>query len=202
MTDYRRLCQTLPNPSGSGVIFVVQQVPHPLQPLLLDPNGHPLWLLDYSITHTGTVVPQVLWSPQNVNDRKQHVVLADLQMPIFFTLQTGNLGISLDDAANNRCQNLCDFRSQAQLGGKTTTYVRIGVGSSRTFKRQIQIKDETENRNPITIGKFAQHLGRSVDAFLQVNPGRINRTNIKLIGAIHVSAGCWMPILQLDLYVF
>lgn len=37
------------------------------------------------------------------------------------------------------------------------------------FKRQVQIKDETPAKNPITIAKFAHHVGRSVDAFLRVS---------------------------------
>ena len=104
------------------------------------------------------------------------------------------------------------------------------------FKRQIQIRDETPFKNPITVAKFAHHVGRSVEAFLRVsfllltcnmclyssypsrlkqNPkpsqtqaaefdrwaigqGGINLFNIRIIGAIHVSAGSWMPILQLN----
>lgn len=37
------------------------------------------------------------------------------------------------------------------------------------FKRQVQIKDETPARNPITVAKFAHHVGRSVEAFLRVS---------------------------------
>src|SRR6267154_3476533 len=37
------------------------------------------------------------------------------------------------------------------------------------FKRQVQIKDETPARNPITVAKFAHHIGRSVEAFLRVS---------------------------------
>ena len=32
--------------------------------------------------------------------------------------------------------------------------------------------------------------------------GGITQEEVKVIGAIHVSAGCWMPILQLTRYVF
>jgi hypothetical protein len=37
------------------------------------------------------------------------------------------------------------------------------------FKRQVQIKDETSANNPITVAKFARHVGRSVEAFLRVS---------------------------------
>ena len=37
------------------------------------------------------------------------------------------------------------------------------------FKRQVQIRDETPAENPITIGTFAHHIGRSMDTFLRVS---------------------------------
>jgi hypothetical protein len=37
------------------------------------------------------------------------------------------------------------------------------------FKRQVQIRDETPDKNPITVAKFAHHVGRSVEAFLRVS---------------------------------
>jgi hypothetical protein len=100
-------------------------------PFLQDPNasGHPPRLLDYSTVRTGTVIPQARWSPKNVNDHRQHVAEATLQMPIYFLQQNGVLGLSLDDAINGRCQTLRDSRAQAQLGGRTTTHIRIGVCS-------------------------------------------------------------------------
>ena len=96
-----------------------------------DRSGRPLWLLDYGITQTGTVVTQELWSPQNVNDFRQHVQEAELQMPIFFTQENGHLGLSLDDAMNGRCQTLRDARVHAHLGGKATTFIRINVCNPR-----------------------------------------------------------------------
>ncbi len=39
----------------------------------------------------------------------------------------------------------------------------------KEFKRQVQIRDETQAKNPITVAKFANHLGRSVEAFLRVS---------------------------------
>ena len=46
----------------------------------------------------------------------------------------------------------------------------------RDFKRQVQIRDETIMHNPITISKFAHHIGRSVDAFLRVRSSDLLRT--------------------------
>ena len=94
---------------------------------MYDRNGQPLWLVDYIIVRTGTVIPQARWSPENVNDLRHHVTEAILQMPIFFIQRNGTVGLSLDDAYNNRCHTLRDARMQAQFGGKYTTQIRIGV---------------------------------------------------------------------------
>jgi len=92
-------------------------------------GGYQLWLLDHSVMTAGTVVPQSLWSPRNVTDRRQYVDEASLQLPIFFTQENGVLGLSLDDATHGRCQTLRDARMQAHLGGKHTTFIRILVCS-------------------------------------------------------------------------
>jgi hypothetical protein len=33
----------------------------------------------------------------------------------------------------------------------------------------VQVRDETAAHDPITVAKFARHIGRSVDAFIQVS---------------------------------
>ncbi|KAH9959223.1 hypothetical protein BC827DRAFT_520578 [Russula dissimulans] len=212
----RRSCLAYGKQDRSGVLFLVNAIPMALssivRPYTQGPDGHPLWILDHSIVRTGTVVPQVLWSPQNVNAFEQYVSDATLQMPIFFTHLDGTLGLSLSDAANGCCQTLCNGREQAQLGGKVTTCIRILWPGYNDYKRQVQIKDETAVKNPITVGKFAHHIGRTVEAFLRdvtpntarradrwiIGQGGIIPANIRVIGAIHVSAGTWMPILQLN----
>jgi hypothetical protein len=125
----RQSCLPLPAPGGSGVIFVTRGAPDtfPPRPLTQDPNGYPLWLLDHRVMSIGTVVPQLLWSPKNVNDLRQYVADAPLELPIFFTHGDGVLGVSLNDAAKGRCHTLRDAHVQAHLGGKHTTYIRILV---------------------------------------------------------------------------
>ena len=36
----------------------------------------------------------------------------------------------------------------------------------------------------------------------RIGPGGITRADVIVIGAVHISAGSWMPILQLNRYVF
>jgi hypothetical protein len=114
---------------SGGVSFVVRDVAtrNPPPPFMKDNCGRSHWLLDYGIMPIGTVVPQQLWTPQHGNEFKQYVTDAELQMPVFFTQENGNLGLSLDDAARGRCHNLRDARTFAPLGGKTTTHIRINV---------------------------------------------------------------------------
>ena len=127
----RQSCLTLPAPDNSGVIFVARGAPNTFapRPLTQDQSGYPLWLLDHSVVRMGTVVPQSLWSPKNVNDQRQYVAEAPLELPIFFTHENGVLGLPLNDAAKGRCHTLCDARMQAPLGGKHTTYIRILVST-------------------------------------------------------------------------
>jgi len=158
-----------------------------------------------------------LWTPHTVTDRKQHVEDAELQMPIFFLHTDGRLGLTLEAAVSGRCHTLLNSQFSAPLGLQTTTHIRIGWRGYREFKRLVQIRDETAQRNMVTLSKFAQHVGRSVEVFLnnpQVdseNPvpqwrigdhGGIQPHETMIIGAIQVSSGSWMPILQLTRYIF
>jgi hypothetical protein len=76
---------------------------------------------------TGTVIPQILWIPHTVTDRKQHVQDAELQKPIFFYHTDGRLGLTLEAASSGRCNTLMNSQCYAPLGPQTTTQIRIGV---------------------------------------------------------------------------
>ena len=54
-----------------------------------------IWLLDYSIVRMCTIIPQARRSPENVNDRRHHVMGAILQIRIFFLQQDSTLVFSL-----------------------------------------------------------------------------------------------------------
>ncbi|KAF8274598.1 hypothetical protein EI94DRAFT_1794363 [Lactarius quietus] len=207
--------ETSSYPNGEGYFFLVG--PDTLRDLNLPVDSSRL--LDCTVVNIGTVVPQTMWSPHTVTDKRQHVEEAVLQMPIFFVDMHGTLGLSLEASAAGRCHALRNAQEFAPLGQKSTTHIRIGWPGYKDFKRQVQIRDETAGHNQITISRFAHHVGRSVDAFLkncesdpgytddakrmqwQIGPQGIQRSEIIVIGAIHVSAGSWMPILQLSRYI-
>ena len=94
-------------------------------------------VLDRRVLSIGTVIPQFLWSPPPIADRKRHVQDADLQMPIFFMHTDGRLGVTLEAAAGGRCDTLLDSQRSAPLGRMSTTYIRIGVSDrfSQFFNR-------------------------------------------------------------------
>ncbi|KAN0131212.1 hypothetical protein V8E53_010916 [Lactarius tabidus] len=207
---------TLSYTSRGGYFFFVNSVPSYIPAPF--PNSPSRWLLDRGIMDGGTVVPQTMWSPYSVSDRRQHVEMGKLQMPVFFEGEDGALGFSLAASVDGQCH----FRhadDPAPLSQKTTTHIRIIWPGYKEFKRQIPIRDETTERKPITMAKFLGQVGRTVDTFLRVceldsgcvndqgklwriGPGGIQRSDILVIGAIQVSAGSWMPIMQLNRYIF
>lgn len=176
-------------------------------------------LLDRDIGATyGTVVPQRRWTPADDVDVRRYVEGAVLQLPIFFINRNGSIGFSLPDILRGCDRDLHNANSFAPLGGRSTTHVRINWPGYAYWKRQIATRDETHARNPITVARFMRHVGTSVEKFLkECMEGRhvatdhrwrvgihggVTQEHVKVIGAIHVSAGSWMPIIQLTRYVF
>jgi hypothetical protein len=197
--------------------FVIDTVPSHIP---IRPSDELNGVLDRSLVAMGTAVPQTMWSPSTAADRTQLIGEAELQMPIFFEDADGQLGISLELAAAGRCHTLNDAQKFAPLGPsqKPVTDIRIRWLGYKEFKCQIPIRDETRERNPITVANIAHHIGLSVDAFLKtcqpdpecldprrsrwrIGQGGIEGSDIMIIGVIQVSAGSWMPIMQLSRYI-
>ncbi|KAF8257746.1 hypothetical protein EI94DRAFT_1817033 [Lactarius quietus] len=175
-------------------------------------------LLDYSMEAThGTVVPQRRWTPADDVDVRRHVESATLLLPIFFINRKGGVGFLLSDILRGCDRDLHNANSFAPLAGKFTTHLGINWPGYGYWKRQIPTRDETHERNPITLARFMKHVGKSVNKFFgeciskgyrATDPrwqigmhGGITPDEVKVIGAIHVSAGTWMPIIQLTRYV-
>ena len=109
--------------------FVYSQAVPPYIPART-PNPPDRWLLDRGIVNGGTVVPQTMWSPKSVTDKRLHVETAELQMPVFFEEKDGGLGLSLGTCRtciDGRCRVLRDPTVPAPLGQKSTTHIRIVV---------------------------------------------------------------------------
>ena len=117
---------TLPY-TEEGYFFFVSSVP-PHIPRV--PNLPGRWLLDRGILKRGTVVPQTMWSPRSAIDRRQHIEMGELQMPIFFEDKGVGLGVSLRALIDGQCHVLRDANVPAPLGEKTTTHLRIVVSTA------------------------------------------------------------------------
>ncbi|KAH9975061.1 hypothetical protein BGW80DRAFT_128295 [Lactifluus volemus] len=203
--------------------WYIRYNPHFMRPLS---PGTPIqngWVrLDFRASTTpGTVLPQVRWFPENPADFRRFVIDAVLQFPIFFVNQTGVVGFHLEDILQGSEQDLArdlqNGNGQAPLGGRTTTHIRINWPGYPTWRRQIPTQDETHAHNPITLTRFMRHVGTSVNNFLRLceannhvpntpwiigqHHGGITRRQVRVIGAVHVSAGSWQPIIQLTEYV-
>ncbi|KAN0131708.1 hypothetical protein V8E53_010550 [Lactarius tabidus] len=205
------------NGSGSCFFFVHSVPPHIAAQF---PNPPDRWLLDRGTTVSGSVVPQKMWSPHSAIDRRRYIERAELQMPVFFECKDGEaLGLSLEVSIDGPGHILRVANDLAPLGQKTTTHIRIAWPGYKTFKREIPIRDDSGERNAITMAKFVGRVGRTVDKFLQaceldpdcvddpgklwrIGPGGIQRSDIIIIAAVHISAGSWMPIMQLNRYIF
>ncbi|KAH9179141.1 hypothetical protein EDB89DRAFT_775340 [Lactarius sanguifluus] len=205
--------------TGMKGYFCIHSQAVPPHILTQFPNPPGRWLLDRGIVNRGTVVPQKMWSPRTATDKRQHVKEAELQMPIFFEAKDGRLGISLGASIGGKCNVLRDADVPAPLGQKTTTHIRIVWLGYKMYKRQIPTRDESRAHKPITMARFVRLVGRTVDAFLRaceldsgcadgrrklwrIGPGGIQRNDIIIVGAVHVSAGTWVPMMQLNRYIF
>ncbi|KAI0255841.1 hypothetical protein BJV78DRAFT_577941 [Lactifluus subvellereus] len=173
-------------------------------------NNQYAWLLDCAIRHGGTVVPQLLWSPQGQGDWRRYVEKAQLHLPVFFVNADGSLGVPVAYAAAGQ-MSLRNGKEPPPLGDKTTTKIRISWPGYTTSEHQVQLRDQTPTRNPVTFERFVKHVGSRVRQYLIecerpvnnpyspwfVGPNGITFNEVFLIGVVQVSEGSWMPILQL-----
>ncbi|KAI0255838.1 hypothetical protein BJV78DRAFT_1173700 [Lactifluus subvellereus] len=173
-------------------------------------DNHPLWLLDFvPLTH-GSVIPQKIWSPPNQSDWRRYIEQANLLMPVFFVQNNGIVGLPLPRAAVGDTATLRHADQPAPLGGGHSTQIRIAWPGYESWERQIQIRDQTRARNEITLERFAKLVAGVVDRFIahsstvptrdptwRVGEQAITRDNVIVVGTVQVSAGGWMPILQI-----
>jgi hypothetical protein len=178
----------------------------------IEPYNRPLWLLDIIPPPMYQVVPQKIWTPPNQSDWRRYVEQANLRMPVFFIQNNGTIGLPLARAITGDMA-LLRANMPAPLGGGHSTRIRIAWPGYGSWERQIQIRDQTRQRNEITLERFIKLVAGVVDRFLtvasssavpadtphshwKVGPGGVNRNNVNIVGAVQVSAGGWMPILQ------
>jgi hypothetical protein len=110
---------------AQGIWYIMRNVPPPSPGL---PSQSLFLPLDYDVKLTqGIVVPQRRWTPADEVDIRRHVAEATLQLPIFFVHLNGGVGFWLPDILQGHDRDLCNRDSEAPLGGRTTTHLRINV---------------------------------------------------------------------------
>jgi hypothetical protein len=115
---------------SKGVWYAMQNAPCVQSPSPVVSTQKPPLPLDYSVRTTGgTVIPQRRWAPADEVNVHRHVECSALQPPIFFINHNGGIGLWLPDILQGRHHDLYDGDREAQLGGKTTTHIRINVSS-------------------------------------------------------------------------
>ena len=177
--------QAIRDRNGTYSVFIP---PSHFSPPIRTPYGD-TWVLDHAVRAGGSVVRQQLWAPQGQGDRRRYVDQAEFRMPIFFVNRNGGLGVPVMNAAAGQMQ-LRDAYLPPSLIDKTTTKIRIGVCAwfSLSYhtcfpityhmasqwpgyapsEHQVQLRDQTPAKNPITFDKFVKHVGSRVRQFLMV----------------------------------
>ncbi|KAH8982083.1 hypothetical protein EDB92DRAFT_136210 [Lactarius akahatsu] len=196
-------------PGYPGTFFAVP--PH--RPDLNPHQPQTLWAIDQAVRNQGTVIRQQIWVPRN-----QHGFLCP---PIFFFHRNGGLGLPLNQAAGGNCMSLQGASQPAPLGDTCSTHaeIRINWHGYSPWSGQILIRTQGQGQEIIRLEKFVMHVARKVQKFMTlmtearqpynngeqrwyIGAGGITPDGVTLIGVVHVSQGSWMPILQLNHFVF
>lgn len=75
----------------------------------------------------GSLVPQNLWRPASDLNHTRLVSNAGLELPIWFDMSTGGVGISIADAVDGDRAGLRDKYSQVCMNNRATTMIRLLV---------------------------------------------------------------------------
>ncbi|KZV71524.1 hypothetical protein PENSPDRAFT_650543 [Peniophora sp. CONT] len=156
-----------------------------------------------------------MWQPVHNGDVSRHVHDAKILEPVFFIRLDNVIGVDLAQVLRaprpGTPLNIFYSEAPAPLGGLATTHLCIKwPGYAQEFRKQVEIKDHS--RLPITRSKLVERIAKFVEKFIEeaaswpidrdnahwrVGPRYINKDHLYIVGLIHVSAGCWQPILQL-----
>ncbi|KAF8264568.1 hypothetical protein EI94DRAFT_1592684 [Lactarius quietus] len=170
------------------------------------------WVVDYTATNIGTVIPQRRWVPPLQRDL--------LRPPIFF-FERGQLGLPLGKAVVGDLMYLNDASRPAPVGPSSRNHAQIRINwcGYANWDEQIMIRTQARVPEIVPLERFVKHVARKVLKFMTdamdrpysysynnprwfIGAGGITPEDVVLIGAVNVSQGSWMPILQLRHFVF
>jgi len=160
------------------------------------------------------MVPQKRYKPHTSSDRRRYVDEVNLEPPINFYMQKPDEeGIPLKDAMHGRFARLA-LRDEPMFRERGPSIsVRLNWPGYQPWSRQIPTRDFRNPPGPITRGKLAKNVAKSVARFIAehkgrpmeedgdpawvVGPGAIDVFDLVLVRLDHVSKGCWQAQLQL-----
>ncbi|KAH9016219.1 hypothetical protein EDB84DRAFT_1524444 [Lactarius hengduanensis] len=123
-------------------------------------------LLDRAaVVNRGTVVPQTMWSPCTITDKRQRIEETALQMPIFSRAWMGDSVFPWKPRLLVDATVFVTHCKSFHLG-KTRRHMSALLGPA-TESSSVRFRFVTRRASPISIYRFAHHIGRSVDAFLK-----------------------------------
>ncbi|KZV72215.1 hypothetical protein PENSPDRAFT_683910 [Peniophora sp. CONT] len=163
-------------------------------------RGATACIVDYDaawIRGAGSLVPQTLWRPASDLDKVRLVDDAALKLPIWFDVIAGGVGISVADAVDGNRSELCDKDRQVSMNNRATTTIRI-LTQGKQGHKQIHVRDDTSAKAPITRERLLRQVGLAVEKIyttLNLFSGPNDRHSLLILGIVHVSAGCWQPLL-------
>ncbi|VDC01334.1 unnamed protein product [Peniophora sp. CBMAI 1063] len=185
-------------------------------------SQHPI-ILDYRIIRPGSVVPAVyrrFMHPQRVALKQTSPAgpnpsLPRLYPPVFFhNLRTGQPGIPLSAAFNGSAlQEMANLDQIVRISDKQFVVFEVDwPGYDVGFEKQLNLKGQQsgptmrwaiERALDVANAFFDKYNGRPSTLAAWTlgygnNPYVITRERVLVIGLLHVSAGKWRPILQLD----
>ncbi|KAI0060977.1 hypothetical protein BV25DRAFT_818109 [Artomyces pyxidatus] len=162
----------------------------------------------------GPMVPQKRYKPHTSSDRRRYVDEVHLEPSIHFFMQKPEeQGISLADAMHNRFARLVGRDEPMFIDRGPSISVRLNWPGYQPWSRQIPTRDFRNPPGPITRGKLAKNVAKSVMRFITHKnrpmeedgdsawkvggPGNIELYDLVLVRLDHVSKGSWQAQLQL-----
>ncbi|EIM80487.1 uncharacterized protein STEHIDRAFT_115916 [Stereum hirsutum FP-91666 SS1] len=170
----------------------------------------PVFLDFYRRPAAPTVIIQKYWQPTTETDRERFVKDDEVKLEDTIFLRhegvEGALGVTVEEAVHGEGTHLKGWKETANLGDKASAQIRLWFPECKPWRRQVQTRDQTSSKNPILLKGFVQHIGRSIEAYFEKNPALrsfsgepLTSKELIILGAVHVSAGSWQPILAYDM---
>jgi len=194
--------------------YLGQVAPWQLSQLQAQPSPERERVIPFSEYQRGPMVPQKRYKPHTFSDRRRYVDEVVLEESVHFYMQKPDeVGIPLRDAMHGRFAYPVQRDEPMFQERGPSISVRINWPGYQPWSRQIPTRDFRNPPGPITRGKLAKNVAKSVARFIAehkdrpveadddpawaLGPGKIDVFDLVLVRLDHVSKGSWQAQLQL-----